>query len=38
MSYSIGLDYGTNSCRCLIVNLEDGREIASHVFDYPSGE
>ncbi len=36
--YALGLDYGTNSCRCLIVDLADGREIASHVFNYPSGE
>jgi L-ribulokinase len=36
--YALGLDYGTNSCRSLIVDLADGRELASHVFDYPSGE
>jgi L-ribulokinase len=36
--YSIGLDYGTNSCRSLIVDLADGREVASHVFAYPSGQ
>lgn len=36
--YSIGLDYGTNSCRALIVDLSDGNEIASAVFDYLSGE
>ncbi|MGJ8657462.1 MAG: ribulokinase [Akkermansiaceae bacterium] len=36
--YSIGLDYGTNSCRSLIVNLETGEELGSAVFDYPSGE
>ena len=35
--YSIGLDYGTNSCRSLIVDLEDGRELGSSVFPYPSG-
>lgn len=35
--YALGLDYGTNSCRSLIVDLEDGCEIASHVFPYPSG-
>ena len=38
MSYAIGLDYGTNSCRSLIVNLETGAEVASHVYAYPSGE
>jgi L-ribulokinase len=37
-SYAIGLDYGTNSCRSLIVNLETGAEVASHVFAYPTGQ
>lgn len=36
--YALGLDYGTNSCRCLIVDLSDGRELADAVFPYPSGE
>jgi L-ribulokinase len=35
--YAIGLDFGTNSCRSLIVDLADGSELASHVFPYPSG-
>jgi L-ribulokinase len=35
--YAIGLDFGTNSCRSLIVDLTDGRELASCVYDYPSG-
>jgi len=35
--YAIGLDYGTNSCRSLLVDLADGREVAQHVFNYPSG-
>lgn len=35
--YAIGLDYGTNSCRSLIVNLDNGAEVASHVYNYPSG-
>ena len=29
--YAIGLDYGTNSCRSLIINLENGEEVATHV-------
>ena len=36
--YSIGLDFGTNSCRALIVDISNGRELASHVFPYPSGD
>ncbi len=36
--YALGLDYGTNSVRSLIVDVEDGREIATYVFPYPSGE
>ncbi len=35
--YALGLDYGTNSCRSLIVDLADGAEVASHVFSYPTG-
>lgn len=33
--YTIGLDYGTLSGRALIVNAENGEELASSVFDYP---
>ncbi|MFA5728318.1 MAG: ribulokinase [Candidatus Neomarinimicrobiota bacterium] len=36
--YAIGLDFGTNSCRSLIVNVADGRELATYVYKYPSGE
>ena len=36
--YAIGLDFGTNSCRSLIVNLENGEELATDVFAYPSGK
>jgi L-ribulokinase len=35
--YAIGLDFGTNSCRSLLVNVESGFELASSVFLYPSG-
>ncbi len=37
MSYAIGLDYGTNSCRSLLVDLDTGEELGSAVFPYPSG-
>ncbi len=36
--YALGLDYGTNSCRSLLVDLADGTELGSTVFNYPSGE
>ncbi len=36
--YALGIDYGTNSCRSLLIDLSDGREIGSTVFNYPSGE
>ncbi len=35
--FVIGLDFGTNSCRSLLVDVETGREVAGHVFPYPSG-
>jgi L-ribulokinase len=36
--YALGLDFGTNSCRSLLVDIESGFEAASHVFPYPSGQ
>jgi len=35
--FTLGLDYGTNSVRALIVRCADGREFGSCVVPYPSG-
>jgi L-ribulokinase len=35
--YTIGLDYGTNSIRCLIVNVDNGREVGTAVWGYEHG-
>ena len=37
VKYTIGLDYGTNSVRVLIVNVADGAEIAAAVWTYAHG-
>jgi L-ribulokinase len=36
--YTIGIDYGTNSVRAVVVDTSDGRVVGTHVFDYPSGD
>ena len=37
-AYTIGIDYGTNSVRAVVVGCADGRVIGTGVFDYPSGD
>jgi L-ribulokinase len=34
---TIGVDFGTNSARAVVVDCADGRTLGSAVFDYPSG-
>ena len=33
--YTIGIDYGTLSGRCVVVDCENGRELAEAVYEYP---
>ncbi len=36
--YSIGMDFGTNSCRAVIVDISNGKELSTEIFNYPSGK
>ena len=36
-TYTVGLDYGTNTVRCLIVDTRNGKEIATAVWEYSHG-
>ncbi len=36
--YAVGVDYGTNSVRALVVDTADGSEVGTAVYEYPSGE
>ena len=38
MHFSLGIDYGSNSVRALVVRCEDGAEFGSCVVNYPGGK
>lgn len=38
MPFTLGIDYGTNSVRALLVDTATGREVGNCVVDYPGGE
>jgi L-ribulokinase len=38
MAFTLGIDYGTNSVRAIVVNTSNGAEVGSSVVEYPSGE
>ena len=38
MAYTIGLDYGTNSVRAVIVDVTNGNELGTAVYEYETGE
>ncbi|MDP9174439.1 MAG: ribulokinase [Planctomycetota bacterium] len=38
MSFTLGIDYGTNSVRALVVDCASGRELGTSVVEYPSGK
>lgn len=35
--FSLGIDYGTLSVRTVVVDMTDGREVSSAVYEYPHG-
>ena len=37
-AFTIGLDFGTNSVRALVVDTRTGLEVGTGIFEYPSGE
>lgn len=37
-TYTLGIDYGTNSVRALVVNTASGQEAGAAVVNYPSGK
>ncbi len=37
-SFTLGVDFGTNSVRAIVASCADGRLVGTSVFDYPSGD
>ena len=37
-SYTLGVDFGTNSVRAIVAGCADGRLLGTSVFEYPSGD
>ncbi|RYZ90403.1 MAG: hypothetical protein EOP06_07970, partial [Proteobacteria bacterium] len=35
--YAIGVDYGTHTCRAVLVDTHDGEEVAEAIYDYAGG-
>ncbi|MCF7974502.1 MAG: ribulokinase, partial [Phycisphaerae bacterium] len=38
MAYTLGLDYGTNSVRCVLVDTTNGKELGTSVYPYETGD
>ncbi|MGD8786181.1 MAG: ribulokinase [Phycisphaerales bacterium] len=38
MAYTIGLDFGTNSVRSLLVDVTNGNELGTFIYEYETGE
>ena len=38
MPYAIGLDFGTNSVRSLIVDISNGNEVGTSIYEYETGQ
>jgi len=38
MPFALGIDYGTNSVRALVVDVRGGRDLGTAVVNYPSGK
>jgi L-ribulokinase len=37
-AFTVGVDFGTNSVRAIVVNCRDGHTLGTKVFPYPSGD